>query len=147
MGAGAAMNNFLGDLIAKQLPDGYHWELYEGFRFHVCHEDGEQFIEVPKGFVTDFASIPRGLWNIYPPAAGKHSKPAVVHDWLYKKGMLLTKSGGTRVVTRGEADAIFLEAMEVTGVSWLSRRIIYWGVRVGGWKAWGEHRKAEKQAA
>lgn len=137
-------NNFLGDLIAKQLPDGYHWELYEGFVYRIGSPDGCQYVAIPKGFVTDFASIPRGLWNIFPPAAGKHSKPAVVHDEMYKTGSVRVDGRlDPRPITRGEADAIFLEAMEVAGVNWLSRQIIYAGVRAGGWRAWSQHRKAE----
>jgi Protein of unknown function (DUF1353) len=42
-------------------------------------------IEVPVGFLTDLASIPRALRNL--PAFdpdGKSRRPAVVHDWLYQ---------------------------------------------------------------
>lgn len=141
-------NNFLGDLIARQLADGYTWELYEGFVYRIGQPDGCQFVSIPKGFVTDFASIPRGLWNLFPPAAGKHSKAAVVHDAIYKTGCI-SCDGRTdlRLVTRGEADEIFYEAMEVNGVSWLARWVIYLGVRFGGARAWNQHRKAEADAA
>lgn len=141
------MNNFLGDLIAKQLDDGYHWELYEGFTYRLCAHDGVQYVRVDKGFVTDFASIPRGLWNIFPPAAGRHSKPAVIHDCLYKTARVnVDGKDEPRIITRGEADAIFLEAMEVTRTNWLARHIIFFGVRIGDWRAWNQHRKAEAHA-
>lgn len=42
-------------------------------------------IEVPKGFLTDLASIPRAVRNL--PAFdpnGLSRRPAVVHDWLYQ---------------------------------------------------------------
>jgi hypothetical protein len=42
-------------------------------------------ISVPKGFLTDLASIPRALRNL--PAFdpnGLSRRPAVVHDWLYQ---------------------------------------------------------------
>lgn len=135
-------NRFLGDLIARQLDDGYHWEVYQGFTYRIGAPNGCQYVSIPKGFVTDFASIPRGLWNIFPPAAGKHSKAAVVHDCMYKTGHISVDGrDDPRPITRGEADDIFLEAMEVAGVNWFARRIIYAGVRVGGWKAWARHRK------
>jgi hypothetical protein len=140
-------NNFLGDLIAKQLPDGYRWELYEGFTYRIGAPDGVQYVHIPKGFVTDFASIPRGLWNLFPPAAGKHSKPAVVHDAMYKTGCCSVDGcPDPRPMTRGECDDIFKEAMGVAGVNWLAKQIIYAGVRVGGWRAWAKHRKAEADA-
>jgi Protein of unknown function (DUF1353) len=41
-------------------------------------------IEVPVGFLTDLASIPRALRNISSlDPDGKSRRPAVVHDWLY----------------------------------------------------------------
>lgn len=81
-------------------------------------------IEIPKGFVTDFASIPRPLWSIVGgPADGKYRKAAVVHDFLYRTG---------GVATRYQADQVLLEAMKVCGCSWFQRTVIYSGVRVGG---------------
>jgi len=46
-----------------------------------------------------------------------------------------------RHITRKEADAIFLEAMQVAGVNWFSRHVIYSGVRAGGMVAWNKHRR------
>ena len=43
---------------------------------------GHGNISVPKGFVTDLASIPRLFWTIFPPAAA-YSYPAIIHDYLY----------------------------------------------------------------
>ncbi len=41
-----------------------------------------KIIVVPSGFVTDFASVPwYGRWFIN--VLGKHSIPAIVHDYLY----------------------------------------------------------------
>jgi len=42
-------------------------------------------IDVPKGFITDGASIPRGLWWLFPPV-GRYFKAAVVHDYLLTSG-------------------------------------------------------------
>ena len=47
---------------------------------------------------------------------------AVIHDYLYLKGEL----------SRDVADQVLLEAMELTEISWVKRRLIYLGVRVGG---------------
>ena len=40
-------------------------------------------IVVPKGFVTDFASIPQPLWSLGLTPDGQYSRAAVVHDYLY----------------------------------------------------------------
>jgi uncharacterized protein DUF1353 len=93
-------------------------------------------IIVPAGFVSDLASVPRVLWNLLPPLAN-YTRAAVVHDFLYV----------TNGLTRGEADAVLLEAMEATGVSGTSRRAIYAGVRLGGWKPWGRYRRLAQALA
>ena len=135
-------NNFHGALIAQQLEDGYHWRIFEPFTYHIGEPNSDTFVSVPRGFVTDFASIPRGLWNVWPPAAGKHSKPAVIHDVCYTRGYV--ERGQHRItISRKDADDILKEAMAVTGVNWLSRQLIYAGVRLGGGPAWARHREAD----
>lgn len=79
-------------------------------------------ISVPKGFVTDFASVPR-LPIMYWLAGGKANKAAVVHDFLYRQG-----SG----VSRADADSVFVEAMEVTGQPAWRRALMWAGLRAGG---------------
>lgn len=43
---------------------------------------GESVILVPAGFVTDFASMPFGVRNLFPPI-GIHARPSIIHDLLY----------------------------------------------------------------
>lgn len=76
---------------------------------------------VPKGFETDLASVPR-LPLAYWLVGGTATRPAILHDYLYR-------SGG---IARRTADAILYEAMIADGVSsW--RAWIMWGaVRVFG---------------
>ena len=38
-------------------------------------------ITVPKEFVTDFASVPKGLWSFGLSPHGKFSKAAIIHDY------------------------------------------------------------------
>jgi hypothetical protein len=87
---------------------------------------------VPEGFETDLASIPRGLWNILPKSAG-YDKAAVIHDYLY----------AMNGVTRKQADDVLYEAMGVLNVNGAKKRLVYWGVRVGGGPAWDGHRKKD----
>lgn len=94
------------------------WRLLEPFIYYVGEEGSDDAITVPAGFVTDFASIPRWLWSIFPPA-GAWAKASVIHDYLYR----------TQTRTKAEADHIFLEAMEVLGVGWFKRRLMYRAVR------------------
>jgi len=89
-------------------------------------------ILVPVGFYTDFESMIRWLPTLYALLGDVAHEPAVVHDWLYYSAL----------TSREISDRIFLEAMGVKGLPFWRRYPIYWGVRLGGWKAWDDHRKA-----
>src|SRR5690348_10982093 len=100
--------------------DGLHVKLFEPLEYLTAVE-GIGVIRVPVGFVTDYASVPRGLWNLFPPN-GRYAPAAVVHDYLYRRTLL----------DRGVCDQILSEGMEVLGVSWLTRHLIYRAVRMFG---------------
>jgi hypothetical protein len=110
--------------------------LTEPFRFF---SDVVGWVTVPAGFDTDYASIPRALWSIYPPD-GEYTEAAVVHDFLYWQHAVSTAE--LRKVTREEADDVFLEALALLGVPLARRRLMYRAVRVGGAGPWA---KAERQ--
>lgn len=90
-------------------------------------------IVVPVGFWTDLASIPKGFWNILPKSE-RYDRAAVLHDYLYQ----------FNGCSRADADGVLEEAMKDLNVNGLKLRIIYLGVRAGGWKKWGEYRAAQK---
>lgn len=102
----------------------------EILEYHVGSADSDVVICVPAGFVTDFASIPFGIRNLFPPM-GPWSRPAIIHDYLYDTG----GEGGR--FTRLEADRIFAEALEVVGVPAWRRALMYRAVRIGGGGGWG----------
>lgn len=88
-------------------------------------------VMVPKGFVTDLASIPRVL-RLLIQVNGRHSDAAIIHDWLYyKKGNVCFWT-----FSRKECDDIFYQAMLESGVPKWKARTMWSGVRVGGWLAW-----------
>jgi hypothetical protein len=138
------MSSFL-DPLELEYVDGKKWKLTTEFDYRLGAIDGPEAVHVPKGFLTDFASVPRLLWNIFPPTGG-YGKAAVIHDFLYQYRLVKWERPAgtlTRLVERGEADAILNEGMEVLGVGRVTRWMIYRGVRVGGWVAWRNYRKAE----
>ena len=89
-----------------------YWTEIVGYRWDII---------VPVGFETDFASIPRLFWTIVPPH-GRHSKAAVVHDYLCRYKLCDSKT----------AHRIFLEAMEVLDVPKWRRYLMYWAVALFG---------------
>ena len=124
------MSSFTTPLILTPLPDGHHWQLVRGFTYHVGTEYSMDKITVPKGFTTDFASIPRIFWSILPPW-GKYGKAAVVHDYLYWEAKR----------SRKEADDIFLEAMKTLNVNYFYRHLMYKAVRLFGKSAYNKRGK------
>lgn len=116
---------FIGELIGKN-----KWSNYEPFEYHVGSYPSEEVISIPIGFETDFASIPRFLWPIISPI-DDHGKAAVVHDYLYFKG----------IYTRKRSDLIYKEALEVLNVNQGKIYIMYYLVRVFGWLPWWNHRR------
>ncbi len=55
------------------------WVLRDPFIFSI---DGD-FYTIPRGFVFDGASCPRGLWSFCAPVAGPFGEAALIHDWFY----------------------------------------------------------------
>jgi Protein of unknown function (DUF1353) len=82
-------------------------------------------VTVPKGFVTDFASIPRVFWSLLRPD-GDYTYPAIIHDFLYWQHHL----------PRATADEIFRFAMQDFHIDQSTVAVIYNAVRLGAGKAW-----------
>lgn len=97
-----------------------YWIVERAFRYYVGEEDSTDFVDIPKKFKTDFASIPRIFWSVFPPD-GIYTQAAVLHDFL------CTHPGGR---TQKEIDLIFLEGMEVLGVATWRRQTVFNSVRV-----------------
>lgn len=95
------------------------WKVLKTFRFYISRNN---WVEVPEGFLTDFASVPRILWSLYPPD-DVYTQAAVVHDYLYS----------IKDRPRKECDDILLLGMEALGVDGLTRTNIYEAVREFGW--------------
>jgi len=111
------------------------WVTLREFRYYVGKENSNDYVDVPKGFETDFASIPRVLWSIAPPD-GVYTQAAVLHDYLYQTGKY----------PRKKADRIFLEAMAVLGVALWKRRVIYRAVRLFGWMFFEQEKRRKGRA-
>lgn len=86
----------------------------------------QNVIWVPKGALTDFASVPR-LVGAYLMFGGKGKRAAVIHDWLYVLGKVDPQRW-----PRELCDDIFKEALQASGYSWLTVQAMYRGVRFGG---------------
>jgi hypothetical protein len=82
-------------------------------------------VNVPTGFVTDFASIPRAFWSMLRPD-GEYTHPAIVHDYLY----------WMQTTSREDADEIFRIMMEDFSIPAATAATIHAAVRAFGGTAW-----------
>lgn len=107
--------------------DARSWVLYtDDFVYEVGSIGSGEAVEVPQGFVTDFASVPRLLWFFIAPW-GRHGPAAVLHDWGYWR---------QEPADRKYWDDLFLEAMKVLEVTTFHRTVLYWAVRWFAGRAW-----------
>ena len=112
---------YLTDLDVRILPEGRYVLLKDFIWVHPCGGS----LRVPRGFITDFASVPRGLrWLVN---GHEHTrKPAVLHDFLYRKG----------IGTKKDADLVFRAAMRDTDTPAWKRILCYLAVALGGRSSW-----------
>lgn len=107
----------------------------------------KSFIQIEAGFQTDFESIPRILRSLVPKRAIS-AESAAIHDWLYKTAKITKRfhyvNDVDSRVSRKQADLIFLDAMQRSGIGFVRRQVLYRGVRAGGWLAWNRHRQNDK---
>lgn len=115
---------FLTSTCIKPLID-YHYLTCNSIKFTV---NGEQF-EIPAGFETDLASIPKIAWPVMAPAHSSLIRPAIVHDWFYRK---------TCQFTRFQTDLIFYHMLRNDGVSHFRASMMYYAVRAFGWNYYNE---------
>lgn len=102
-------------------PGGAHFLLKEplAFGYTVNGEPRREFV-VPRYFRTDLASVPGPLRGII--SVMDMRTASVAHDFLYE----------TKMVSRKEADAVFLAFAKKTGDPWIKRNLAWLAVRLFG---------------
>jgi hypothetical protein len=107
-------------------------------RFELVERFSRCGIDVPAGFVTDGASIPRPLWIFFAPH--EYLKSAVIHDYGYAKAIVFYKLRQYAPAKEWfrKADTAFLQALKEDdrrvarlfyNVVRLYRKIRYWRAR------------------
>lgn len=121
--------------FVRAFADGADWMLQSPL-IHEIRKNSPYVVIVPRGFVTDFASIPKPLQVLRGllPTTDRYGTAALVHDYLYWR----------QDCTREESDNIMAMAMTDAGVPLLERRIIHEGVRQFGQSAWDENKRVRQ---
>jgi uncharacterized protein DUF1353 len=112
--------------------DGQHSLLNTDLQYQIG--DTKFIIVVPAGFVTDFASTPRAIWAVLPPA-DHYQLAAIVHDFLY----------WDQGCTREQADDLLRAAMAESRVDRVKRDLIWQAVRRFGESAWVQNASDRSQ--
>ena len=126
-----ALMQFTSRVMVTPFSEGEFWMLTERLDYEI--RDTGIRVEVPPGFVTDFASIPQPFWSVLP-TWGRYGPAAVVHDYLY----------WDQSCTREQADRIMALAMQELDVSSFRVQIIYRTLRLAGKLSWDNNAKAKK---
>lgn len=86
-------------------------------------------LEIPVGFESDGASVPRFFWRlVFPPGDPKALHAAIIHDYIYR-----THPTGW---TKENADKIFRHLLISGGVEEWRANLAYTGVRLFGASSW-----------
>lgn len=129
----AKLPQFGGYLDTRLIHDDQH-VLLARFRFFSVILGG--WILVPKGFITDFASVPR-IVGAYLLFGGRGKRASVIHDWLYALGLLDPVKWPRELCDRIfkealEASTHLKDGVEVKSYSAFTIQAMYLGVRIGG---------------
>lgn len=116
------------------------WELIKDFIIPIKYN----CVIIPKGFVFDFASIPRALWGIMSPT-GILLSGSVPHDFGYRYKGLLIKTPNQKIyfeeMKKSEIDDVFYtiskKVNDMTALPWIAEKM----VNTFGWIAWHQNRK------
>ncbi len=128
------MSRFTEILQVAPLPDGRNWVILKDFGYDVGGENSGETINVPIGFVTDFASVPRPLWW-FAPKWGRYGNAAVIHDFCY----------WDQSYDRRKSDDVFKEGMQVLKVGRIKTWLLYYAVRYFGRMAWNANKKRKRR--
>lgn len=114
------------DYASNKLKKDY-WIVKKGFIYYL-DDSFTSYVYVPKGYLTDGASVPRIFWNIIPPW-GKYGQSCVLHDYMCEYNYYFDGLNSFNL-SRKKVNSIFNESMKVAEVPNSKRRLIYGGVEL-----------------
>jgi len=121
--------------LIRGFTDGENW-MMQSPMIHEIGKNSPYVVIVPRGFVTDLASIPQPLQILRGRRTNtdRYVTAAIVHDYLYWR----------QDCTRAQADNIMAIALMESGMSSLERTLVIEGVRRFGQSAWDGNRRARQ---
>ena len=111
---------------------GAQWVVWEDYTVNYQINGELTTLVVPKGTVTDFASVPR-LFRGLVSKVGAHLEVSVVHDYLYEAWWKKPYRSAPSRRDQRFADKVFRAGLIAAKVPWLKRILMYQAVRRFGW--------------
>lgn len=113
------MSSFTETPLVYLMPK-HHLKVVKAFSYYYKEKDGER-LEIPEGFISDGATVPRILWCFFPPIS-EYAYAAILHDYMYDNA----------IKTKKEADKVLYHAMRILGYPKWKAKLFYYCVRVFG---------------
>lgn len=122
-------NQPIAESVIRPLGAG-RWLVEQGFTSHILSiDDAIVTVEVPAGYISDLASIPRFAWSfIGHPLTGEFQDAALVHDVLCDRA-----AEKCDYELRVIADGVFFYLLKRRHVPYWRRKAMLWAVRLHAW--------------
>lgn len=91
------------------------WRVQKSFSFNFLLDGVPAYVSVPRGYLTDGASVPRTLWSIVSPW-GRYAAAVIVHDILCEY-LSIVVDGKPHAISRKQADELLYLGLHVLQVS------------------------------
>lgn len=118
-------SHFKKEVFLRIVPKGWEVGVQD---IHYYSEILGRWVIVPVGFFTDLASVPMGFRWLIRVANARNRKAAIVHDYLCDPDVQRVYE-----ITQKDADAVFMEALEVCGLNVVGRYAMWAPVRFYQW--------------
>jgi len=140
--AGGHFNRTLVDNVAWI--DGLEFRIQRGYRYYLTADEGPfgEFIDIPDGFLTNFASTPRIAWAVFPPT-GSYAQAAGGHDKLFLAPVIRTLHSA-RPCRFEETPGLFRDMAKACGTSRIVRGAMYVFLQLGSRPAWDKYRAHDR---
>lgn len=127
------------EIVARGLGLKWWGEFYQPM---TCVVDGAKII-IPRGFMTDGASVPRIAWALLDATDPDILYPSYLHDFLYSRRGIL----GSVEFTRFECDYVLRQGMLSVGASRYKASAVQLAVNLFGQEAWRNQPTAKSLSA
>ncbi len=125
---------FEGFLNVRAL-EGELYELLSDFSVKLVIDGKAVGCTIPKGFITDFCSVPR-VPLAFTLFGGKYARSGTIHDGLYsgwpQVQLRVFPTDECIPITRELADEILYQVLRYEGASWFTAASMHRGVRLFG---------------